>query len=80
MKFETLLFIGRLLKQEEETTRLNYVKSRDYLNSLYALLDVQESDQLREKITEAKDHRDTLDRIHNKALRALEDFSEHEWR
>ena len=80
MTFETLRYIYRLLEQEEEATRLNYAKAREHLNYLLDLLENQESDQLRQQIKEEKEHCKTLDRIHDKAFHAFNEFREHEWR
>lgn len=74
MTFETLLFIHKLLKQEEESARLIYNANRDHLNEL------RESGASREEIAGAKEDYNFADRIHTKALRALNDFEEQDWR
>ena len=74
MTFETLLYIHRLLKQEEEICRHNYNKACDYLEEL------RDRVASREDIKQAKEQKDFTDRILTKASRALNEFEEKEWR
>ena len=74
MTFETLLYIHRLLKEEEATCKENYKKARDYLNEL------KDQEASPEDIAQAKAAKEYADRIHTKAIRALNEFSCHEWR
>lgn len=74
MTFETLLFIHKLLKQEEESTRNAYNSRRRRLEEL------RDQEASREEIQEAKQMKEAADRIHCKVLRALNDFEEQDWR
>lgn len=75
MTFETLLFIHKLLKEEEESARKVYTSRRDYVSELLDL-----GNATKEALAEARSMRDSADRIHSKALKALNEFEEHEWR
>lgn len=74
MTFETLRQIHRLLKEEEELTRRAYKSRRDYL------YEMQDAGAHKAVLDDAKEAMETADRIHTKALRALAEFEEHDWR
>ena len=74
MTFETLLYIHNLMKQDEEAKREAYNAARDHLE------DLKDQGASREEITEAKQRKNTADRIHSDALRALNEFKDHDWR
>ena len=74
MTFETLMYIHSLMKQDEEAKREAYNAARDYLEEL------KDKGASREEIAEAKQRKNTADRIHSDALRALNEFNYHEWR
>lgn len=74
MTFETLLYIHTLLKREEESTRHAYESRRDRLEELRDLK------SRREEIDLAKRALEAADRLHCNAIKALADFTEHDWR
>ena len=74
MTFETLLYIHRLLKQDSESHRNAYNRRRDYLAEL------RDQDASREAIKEAKEAMEAADERYTKAVRALNEFEEKEWR
>lgn len=74
MTFETLLYIHNLMKQDEEAKREAYNAARDHLEEL------KDKEASREEIAEAKKRKEAADRIHSDALRALNEFKDHDWR
>lgn len=74
MTFETLLFIHKLLKEEEDSTRHAYESRRDYVEEL------KDRRSNREEIADAQKIMESADRIHTRALIALNEFNDHEWR
>jgi len=74
MTFETLQYIHRLLTLEAETTKRIYTRKRDYL------IELKEANAPKEDREIARENLETADRIYAKALRALTEFEEHEWR
>ena len=74
MTFETLMYIHSLMKRDEEAKREVYNAARDRLEEL------KDKGASREEIAEAKQRKNTADRIHSDALRALNEFNDHDWR
>lgn len=74
MTFETLMYIHSLMKQDEEAKREAYNAARDHLE------DLKDQGASREEIAEAKQRKNTAYRIHSDALKALNEFNDHDWR
>lgn len=74
MTFETLMYIHSLMKQDKEAKREAYNAARDHLEEL------KDQGASREEIAEAKKRKEAADHAHIDALRAKNDFNDHEWR
>lgn len=74
MTFETLMYIHSLMKQDEADLKADYKATQDYLEEL------KDKGASREELEKAKRHMEAADHAHIKALTALNEFNDHEWR
>ena len=74
MNFNTLLFIHKFLKEEEEKRESFYLSCRDRVESLV------DQGAGKEESKKAREIKDLAYPKHMEALTALNDFVDHEWR